>query len=86
MPAMFLDQFRDFMIMVLIAAAVISGIVGELSDTIAIIVIVVLNAVVGILRGEETLRMFLTALTLGLSTIVFFAVEVEKWIRRKRGG
>jgi Ca2+-transporting ATPase len=27
---MFLDQFRDFMIIVLIAAAVISGIVGDL--------------------------------------------------------
>ena len=45
--AMFFDQFRDFMILVLIAAAVISGFIGELSDTIAIIVIVVLNAVIG---------------------------------------
>lgn len=45
--AMFLDQFKDFMIMVLIAAAVISGFIGELSDTIAIIVIVVINAVIG---------------------------------------
>lgn len=45
--AMFLGQFSDFMILVLIAAAVISGIIGELSDTIAIAVIVVLNAVLG---------------------------------------
>jgi P-type Ca2+ transporter type 2C len=44
---MLLDQFADFMILVLIAAAVISGIVGEPSDTIAIIVIVLLNAVIG---------------------------------------
>ena len=44
---MLLDQFKDFMILVLIAAATISGIVGELSDTIAIIVIVVLNAFIG---------------------------------------
>ncbi len=44
---MFLDQFRDFMIIVLIAAAVISGIIGEASDTVAIIVIVVLNAAIG---------------------------------------
>jgi Ca2+-transporting ATPase len=43
----FLDQFRDFMILVLIAAAVISGIIGELTDTIAIIVIVLLNAAIG---------------------------------------
>lgn len=47
---MFLDQFRDFMILVLIAAALISGFIGELSDTIAIIVIVVLNAVVGFVQ------------------------------------
>ena len=56
MPAMFLDQFRDFMILVLIAAAVISGIVGELSDTIAIIVIVVLNAVVGFVQEYRAER------------------------------
>jgi len=47
---MFLDQFRDFMILILIAAALISGFIGELSDTIAIIVIVVLNAVVGFIQ------------------------------------
>ncbi len=32
-----MDQFSDFMILVLIGAAVISGVVGELSDTIAIV-------------------------------------------------
>ncbi|HBG92308.1 MAG TPA: ATPase, partial [Nitrospiraceae bacterium] len=47
---MFLDQFRDFMILVLIAAAVISGIIGEPSDTIAIAVIVILNAVIGFIQ------------------------------------
>ena len=47
---MFLDQFKDFMIIVLIAAAIISGFIGELSDTIAIIVIVVLNAVLGFIQ------------------------------------
>ena len=47
---MFLAQFRDFMILVLIAAAFISGFIGELSDTIAIVVIVVLNAVIGFIQ------------------------------------
>ncbi len=47
---MFLDQFRDFMILVLIAAAIISGIIGEFSDTIAIVVIVVLNAIIGFIQ------------------------------------
>jgi P-type Ca2+ transporter type 2C len=48
--AMFLDQFRDFMILVLIAAAVIAGIIGEASDAIAIMVIVILNAVIGFIQ------------------------------------
>ncbi|MBI5846688.1 MAG: cation-translocating P-type ATPase [Nitrospirae bacterium] len=55
---MFLDQFRDFMILVLIAAAVISGFIGEISDTVAIIVIVVLNAVIGFIqeyRAEQAM-------------------------------
>jgi Ca2+-transporting ATPase len=55
---MFLDQFRDFMILVLIFAAIISGVIGELSDTIAIVVIVVLNAVIGFVqefRAEKAL-------------------------------
>ncbi|MBI5100147.1 MAG: cation-translocating P-type ATPase [Nitrospirae bacterium] len=47
---MFVDQFKDFMILVLIVAAVISGFIGEMSDTIAIIVIVVLNAVIGFIQ------------------------------------
>jgi Ca2+-transporting ATPase len=48
--AMFLDQFKDFMIIVLIIAAVVSGLVGEPADTIAIIVIVILNAVIGFVQ------------------------------------
>ncbi len=47
---MMLDQFMDFMILVLIVAAVISGFIGELSDTIAILVIVILNAVIGFVQ------------------------------------
>ncbi|MGH8508376.1 MAG: cation-translocating P-type ATPase [Gammaproteobacteria bacterium] len=43
----FLDQFADFMIIVLIAAGVIAGMIGEPQDTIAIVVIVVLNATIG---------------------------------------
>lgn len=47
---MFLDQFKDFMIIVLIAAAIISGFIGDITDTIAIIVIVMLNAVIGFVQ------------------------------------
>ncbi len=59
---MFLDQFKDFMILVLIAAAVISGIIGDASDTIAIIVIVALNAVIGFVqeyRAEKAMQLLM---------------------------
>ena len=42
---MFLDQFKDFMIIVLICAAAIAGIVGKPTDAIAIIAIVILAVV-----------------------------------------
>jgi Ca2+-transporting ATPase len=42
-----LSQFTDFLILVLIAAAVIAGFLGEPQDTIAIIAIIVLNAALG---------------------------------------
>jgi Ca2+-transporting ATPase len=47
LAVMLLGQFTDFMILVLLAAAVISGFIGEPQDTIAILVIVLLNAVIG---------------------------------------
>ena len=43
----FLRQFADFMIVVLMLAAVVSGLIGELVDSIAILVILFLNAGIG---------------------------------------
>ncbi|MCL6473209.1 MAG: cation-translocating P-type ATPase [Firmicutes bacterium] len=53
---LFLDQFKDFMIIVLIIAAIISGFVGEAADTLAIIVILVLNAVIGFVQEYRAER------------------------------
>ena len=53
---MLLHQFADFMIGVLLAAAVVSGIVGEPQDTIAILVIVLLNAVIGAVQEYRAER------------------------------
>ncbi len=46
-----LDQFKDFMVLVLLGAAVVAGLVGELTDTIVILVIVVLNAIIGFVQA-----------------------------------
>jgi Ca2+-transporting ATPase len=46
----FLKQFQDFMIIVLMAAAVISGIMGDVTDTVIILLIVVINAIIGFVQ------------------------------------
>jgi Ca2+-transporting ATPase len=56
LPAMLLGQLSDVMILVLLAAALISGLVGEPQDTIAILVIVLLNAVVGAIQEYRAER------------------------------
>ncbi|MDQ7792613.1 MAG: HAD-IC family P-type ATPase, partial [Clostridia bacterium] len=55
---MFLDQFKDFLIIVLICAAVIAGVVGKPIDALAIIAIVILNAIIGFIqeyKAEEAM-------------------------------
>ncbi len=47
---MFADQFADFMILVLLVAAVVSGLMGDAKDAAAIIVIVVLNVSIGFVQ------------------------------------
>ena len=54
----FFNQFKSFMIIVLLAAAAVSGVVGSLNgegftDTIIILAIVVLNAIVGVMQEAK---------------------------------
>lgn len=46
----FFRQFKSVMILVLVVAAIIAGFVGDLPDTIVIVVIIILNAVAGFLQ------------------------------------
>ena len=55
----FLNQFKDVMILVLVAAAIISAFIGELTDTIVIGVIILVNAVIGFVqeyRAEKAMQ------------------------------
>ena len=65
---MFLDQFTDFMILVLIGAAIISGIIGEPPDAIAIVVIVLLNGVIGFVQEYRAERAVAALKLLAAST------------------
>lgn len=54
----FLEQFKDFMIIVLIIAAIISGVVGYIegegiTDSIIILIVVILNAVIGVIQENK---------------------------------
>ena len=54
----FLEQFKDFSIIVLIIAAIVSGVVGVaqgegFTDTIIILIVVILNAVIGVAQESK---------------------------------
>ena len=49
----FINQFKDFSIIVLIIAAIISGVVSEISDTIIILIVVIVNAIIGVAQESK---------------------------------
>ncbi len=54
----FFEQFRNLMVLVLLAATLIAGLLGEVSDAITILVIVLINAILGFAqqwRAERSL-------------------------------
>ncbi|XJS10130.1 cation-translocating P-type ATPase [Aerococcaceae bacterium WGS1372] len=54
----FFDQFKDFMIIVLLVAAVVAGFVGVaegegIADSIIILIVVILNAIMGVFQEQQ---------------------------------
>lgn len=50
----FLSQFNDFIVWVLVAATIISGLMGDISDSITILIIIFINAVLGFIQEFKT--------------------------------
>ncbi len=75
----FLHQFADVMILVLIVAAGISFFLGETSDTIIIVVIIFLNAIVGFIqeyRAEKAMEA-LQKMAVPMSNVIRNGHQVE---------
>ena len=54
----FLEQFKDFLVIILIVSAVISGILGDAESAIVIFVVITMNAVLGTIqtvKAEQSL-------------------------------
>ena len=50
----FLSQFNDFLVWVLIGATIISGIIGDKADAVTILIIVIVNAILGFVQEFRT--------------------------------
>ena len=57
--SLFMEQIMEPLVLILIVAAIISGALGEIGDTILILIIVILNAVLGVFqenKAEQALK------------------------------
>ncbi len=51
--SMIIDQFKDAMIVILILAAIVSGVMGEITDSFIILGIVIINAIIGVAQENK---------------------------------
>jgi Ca2+-transporting ATPase len=50
---MLLEQFKDFLVIILILASLVSILIGEITDSVVIILIVILNATLGVIQESR---------------------------------
>lgn len=49
----FFDQFKDIMVIILMIAALVSGFMGEWTDSIIILAVVIINAIIGVIQERK---------------------------------
>lgn len=52
----FLEQFKDFLVIILIAAAIVSAILGDIESTVVIFAVITLNAVLGTIQTVKAVK------------------------------
>ena len=58
-PQIFLEQYKDFLVIILIIAAIVSGILGETESAIVILIVITINAILGTVqtvKAEQSLN------------------------------
>lgn len=58
-PVIFLEQFKDFLVIILIFAAIISGVLGDIESTLVILIVIMINAILGTVqtvKAEQSLN------------------------------
>jgi len=55
----FISQFKDFLVMILMVAAIISGVMGKIESTLVIVLVLIINALLGTIqnvKAEQSLK------------------------------
>jgi Ca2+-transporting ATPase len=73
---MFIDQFKDFLVLILVASTVIAAIMGEWVDASVIMAILILNAIMGVVQEGRAGK--------ALAALKKMAVPVATVIRERR--
>lgn len=58
-PQFFLEQYKDFLVLILIASAIISGILGDAESAAVIVIVITINAILGTVqtvKAEQSLQ------------------------------
>lgn len=81
---LFIKQFQDFMVLILLAATLIAGLLGEYIDALAIMLIVLLNGFLGFFQEQRAEKSLEKLKELSAPMIRVLREEIGKRFPQKR--